>query len=101
MSKLTRELIIKELLTHVTENMKEEFAKPIYSKINDEKWTLPELFIRQWLNNGCDGFDLEYVGDTYDWLVEIKDDLIRLDMVSKEGFNNSGFPLWNDYDYDY
>jgi hypothetical protein len=58
-----------------------------------------DLFIRQWLNNGSDGFDMVNVEYVYKVLKEHKDLLIKENMVSKIGFNNSRFPLWNDYNF--
>ena len=58
--------------------------------VNGKLWTLADLFIRQYLNNMCDGFGLRDVYDVYHYLVSNKDYLIRYNLVSKDGFNNSG-----------
>jgi hypothetical protein len=94
---MTKEQIIKRLLRDFDE--KEEYSKEIYHEANDEKWTLADLMIRQFLNNGCNGFGMVRVGHNYYWLVSIKDELIKYNLVSKNGFNNSGFPLWENYDF--
>ena len=65
--------------------------------VNDTKWTLADLFVRQYLNNMCDGFGLSNVYEVYKYLVEHKQDLIRYNLLSKDGRNNSGYPLWKDY----
>lgn len=66
---------------------------------NEENWTIADLFIRQWLNNGSDGFGLKNVDKMYNLLLENKDILVSEKMVSKNGFNNSGFELWKDYNF--
>jgi len=48
---------------------------------------------------GCNGFGMVRVVLNYEWLVSIKDDLIKYNLVSKDGYNNSGFPLWKNYDF--
>ena len=90
---------LKELVALMRRHADKEYHGDEWLKVNDEKWTLADLYIRQWLNNGCDGFGMTHVGDIYDVLVEHKDLLIANDMVSKDARNNSGFPLWNDYNY--
>lgn len=66
---------------------------------NGDYWTIADLFIRQWLNNGSDGFGLKNVDKMYRLLLENKDILVSEKMVSKNGFNNSGFELWKDYNF--
>ena len=68
--------------------------------VNGKIWTLADLFIRQFLNNMCDGFGLLNVYEVYNYLVLNKEYLIRYDLVSKDGFNNSGYPLWKDYNFE-
>tara|TARA_B100000683_G_C12469936_1_gene547411 strand:- start:493 stop:978 length:486 start_codon:yes stop_codon:yes gene_type:complete len=62
-------------------------------------WSLPDLFIRQWLNNHQDGFGLKNVGAVYTYLVGARDELIANNFISKDGSNNSGYPLWKNYDF--
>ena len=97
---MKKEAIIERLLNSFVEQDKEEMSKEIYQTVNDEKWTLADLFVRQYLNNGGDGFGMENVRDNYDFLVEHKEELIKYNMISKIGTNNSGFNLWNDYKYE-
>jgi hypothetical protein len=87
----------QELVELMSENIKLDPTTPI--TINDDYWTMADLFIRQWLNNGSDGFDMENVEHVYKVLKDHKDLLISENMVSKSGFNNSGFPLWTDYNF--
>ena len=68
--------------------------------VNRKKWTLADLFIRQELNNGCDGFGMVNVRKMFNLLSKHKQLLIDNDMLSKDGYNNSGFPLWKNHDFD-
>ncbi len=69
-------------------------------KVNEESWTLADLFARLWLNNGCDGFGMVNVKKMYDLLCENKQLLIDNNMISKEARNNYGIPLWEEYNFD-
>lgn len=71
---------------------------PIHT--NPDNWTLADLFIRQYLNNMSDGFGCNNVWNVFNYLVRHKDELIEFDMISEEGWNNSGYPLWTDYEFD-
>ena len=88
----------KELIETLQSNYDEDDA-PI--EVSDDWWTLAELFARQWLNNGGDGFGMVNVRKMYNLLCENKQLLIDNDMISKEGRNNSGYPLWNEYAFDF
>ena len=66
----------------------------------EDVWTIADLFIRQHLNNGVDGFGMRNVAEMFDYLVECKDELIQYNLLSEEGRNNSGFPLWKNHDFD-
>jgi hypothetical protein len=63
-------------------------------------WSIADLFIRQWLNNMSDGFDMVRVKEMYRMLCDNKHVLIDNNLVSRDAQNNSGFPLWKDYDFD-
>jgi len=91
----------KEIIDRLLEDFedKEEMSKEIYHSVNSLKWTLPELMIRQFLNNGGDGFGMTNVDYNYGWLKSIKEDLINYDLISDSGKNNFGFPLWNNYNF--
>jgi len=94
---MTKQDIIMRLLKDF--NNKKEYSKDIYHEVNNEKYTLADLMIRQFLNNGVDGFDMKNVGKNYLWLLSIKEELIKHNLVSKDARNNSGFPLWEDYNF--
>jgi len=94
---MNKKEIINRLLESFTD--KKEYSKPVYHSVNDRKYTLADLIIRQWKNNGQDGFDMVNVKNTYYWLKEIKDDLIKHNLVSESAMNNFGFTLWDNYDF--
>jgi len=68
-------------------------------EVNDEQWTLADLFARQWLNNGWDGFGMVNVEEMYNLLCEHSEMLVEENMISERGFNDFGFPLWEDFDF--
>mgnify|MGYP006138654239 CR=1 FL=1 len=72
----------------------------LLSKPTDKAWSLPDLFIRQYLNNMVDGFGLSNVYEMYMYLLSKKNTLIELGMISTEGWNNSGYPLWTNYNFE-
>ena len=70
-----------------------------------DKWTPCDLIVREYLNNGG-GSAKGFLGITpseckkcYDYMREIKQELIENDMVNKSAWNNSGFLLWTNYDF--
>ena len=69
-------------------------------EVNDEQWTLADLFARQWLNNGWDGYGMVNVEEMYNLLCEHSEMLVEENMISERGYNNFGFPLWEDFDFD-
>jgi hypothetical protein len=87
----------EQLVSLMSKNIKQDDRTPI--TISDDYWTMADLFIRQFLNNGADGFDMKNVAYVYGVLLQHKDLLIKENMLSKNGFNNSGFPLWTDYNF--
>lgn len=69
------------------------------------KWTPCDLIAREYLNNGG-GSAQGFLGLTraecikcYDYMCEIREELIAKDMVNKQAWNNSGFPLWSNYNF--
>jgi hypothetical protein len=90
-----------QLVAIMVENLDKEEYKDLPPILeNDKEWSMADLFIRQFLNNGADGFGLENVEYVYhDLLLPHKDLLIKEKMVSKMGKNNSGFSLWEDYNF--
>jgi hypothetical protein len=73
---------------------------PFYTYENSRKWTIADLFIRQKLNNCCDGFGMKNVWRVYKFLCLNKQVLIKHKMVSEKAWNNSGYLLWCEYGYD-
>ena len=88
----------KETLIQILESNYGDHA-PI--EVNEEEWTLADLFARQLLNNGGDGFDMVNVRQMYEMLCQNKQLLLDNNMISKVGRNNSGYPLWEDYNFDW
>lgn len=94
----------EKIIDHLLFNCDDWLVKSITEKKsfyqNDKTWSLAELFIRQWKNNGGDGFGLHNVEEVYYYLVQHKKDLRTFNMISKQGHNNSGYPLWDNYKWD-
>jgi hypothetical protein len=90
----------EQLVMVMTENLDKDTYKDLPPILeNDKKWTIADLFIRQWLNNGDNGFGLKNVSFVYGLLLKHKDLLVREKMVSKNGANNFGISLWTDYNF--
>ena len=71
----------------------------------NNKWTPCDLVIREYLNNGG-GSSKGFLGITrsecyrcYDFIKTNKTELIAMDYINKDGWNNSGFPLWKDWNF--
>ena len=90
----------QEIITYMLSNCEDWDEYSYRYTVNDEQWTLADLFIRQWLNNGWDGFGMNNVEEVYRYLVDNKELLIEYDLVSPDGINNSGIPLWDNYDFE-
>jgi len=95
-SKLTKE----EIIEYLSSNSADYLNDGLYYKVNEDTWTLCDLFIRQYLNNLVDGFGMVNVKEVYQYLCKHKDLLIEYNMVSKDGWNNSGLTLWENYNFD-
>lgn len=67
------------------------------TRVNDDDYTLVELFVRQYLNNREDGFGLLNVEECFDYIMDNIDFIIEQEMISEEGYNNSGHKLWSNY----
>jgi len=68
-------------------------------------WTPCDLIIREYLNNGA-GSAKGFLGisparciKAYNYAKTIKAELIEKNLINKEAWNNSGFPLWDNYDF--
>lgn len=84
--------IIDYLKTNITPDSWSEIEP------TEKNWSIADLFLRQYLNNMCDGFGMKNVCEVYDYLCEIKSDLIKFNLISKEGWNNSGYPIWDNFE---
>lgn len=68
-------------------------------------WTPIDLILREWLNNGGGsakgflGIDTAECRRSFYYVVEHKDYFIKNNLVNKKAWNNSGFPLWDNYDF--
>lgn len=91
-----------ELITMGRNNNRIDFimekdGKEYFPRVNDEEWTLVELFVRQYLNNGIDGFGMFNVEECFDYIMDNIDFIIEQDMISETGWNSSGQELWSNY----
>ena len=96
MEQLNKEQLVEIMIENLNKKDYKELP-PILE--NDNDWTMADLFIRQLLNNGGNGFGLKNVEFVYSLLLKHKDLLIKEKMISKAGKNNSGFSLWEDYNF--
>lgn len=69
------------------------------------KWTPCDLIAREYLNNGG-GSSKGFLGITraecikcYRYMQEIKEELLTKNMISEVAWNNSGCPLWYNYNF--
>lgn len=74
-------------------------SSPKHIHENPEKWTIVDLFLRQFLNNLVDGFGLYNVPKMYTYLCKHKAVLMKYQLVSESAVNNSGYTLWENYDF--
>ena len=72
-------------------------------KVN--RWTPVDLILREELNNGgmsakgfC-GITPARCHKAYAYAKTIKQELIDKKLINEKGFNNSGFVLWNNYNF--
>ena len=70
-----------------------------------KRWTPCDLILREYLNNGG-GSAKGFLGITpgecrkcYEYIKENKEEFISKNMISKNGKNNFGFPLWENYNF--
>ena len=87
----------EKLINTLKKNFDGEIT-PNLLNINDKSWTIAELFIRQYLNNMCNGFGMKQVRKMYKFLYKNKEKLIEYNLLSEVGTNNSGYPLWDNYE---
>lgn len=66
-------------------------------------WTPVDLVCREYYNNGCGsakgflGISPKKCQECFDYIVEHQKELKEAHRYNKDGFNNSGFPLWYNY----
>lgn len=94
------------LRTIMEHNEYEEDMVDVEACDKHNKWTPIDLIAREYLNNGC-GSAKGFLGLTpseckkcYDYICEAKDYIVANRLVNKSACNNSGFPLWSNYEYD-
>lgn len=70
------------------------------------KWTPCDLILRAELSE-LSGSAMGFLGissrenkNAFDYICANKNYFIEQNMVNKDGWNNWGFPLWKDYDFD-
>lgn len=72
----------------------------------EKKWSPCDLIAREYLNNGGGsaqgflGIGTQVCINAYKYMCAHKQELIEQDLISKKAWNNWGFPLWNDYNFD-
>ena len=88
----------EEIINYMLSNCENHENTPL--TVNEEKWTLADLFIRQYLNNMCDGFNLYNIEDVYCYLAQHKNELIANNLISSNAWNNCGYKLWENYKFD-
>lgn len=89
--------MINKLTERLLQNYEIDSETEVVLEVNEDKWTLVDLFVRQYLNNGVDGFGLSNVEEMYNFIIENKEEFIKHNMLSKDGYNNSGNILWDNY----
>jgi len=91
---------IKYLLENCDEWLREDIKKNKKHYADEKHWSIADLFLRQFLNNCCDGFGLNNVVKVYKYILKHKEYLTDKGFISMNGWNNSGYPLWKDYDFE-
>ena len=92
------ELNINELKKLCVKNINKDDKTYFYDEGNEaqkkEQWSILALFLRQWLNNGCNGFGMKNVSRIGKLIYDNLEWLIDNNYIEKNGFNNCGFKLW-------
>jgi len=96
----SKQEIIDTLLENYEKGTKKKYSKKKFRSPNDNNWTIADLFLQQYLNSMSDGFGMENVHEMFDYLVKNKRALKKYNLVSRDGYNNAGVPLWENYDFD-
>jgi hypothetical protein len=90
---------VKQIINRLRANSSDKLILSAPIRPNEEKWSIADLFIRQYLNNGGDGFGMKNVYNMYQHLLSNKALLLKHNLISKDAWNNSGFILWEDYNF--
>ena len=68
-----------------------------------DRWTPTDLILREYYNNGG-GSAMGFLGLTradcikcYNYIYEHQKELVEMDYINENGYNNCGFPLWSNY----
>jgi len=98
----------KTFMKHITEVMKHNDYTDdmLTASVCGEKgfWSPVDLIMREYYNNGGGsakgflGLSTSVAIRCADYIVEHQKELRELDYYNKEGYNNFGFPLWNNYE---
>ena len=87
-----------ELMKRLLDNYDNKEGHTIVDTVNGIEYTLPELFVRQYLNNGCDGLNMRNVVEMYEFIVDNKEHFIKHNMIGEQAYNDFGLPLWDNFD---
>ena len=88
----------KAEVINVLQSHYDDGISPSQLHVNEMEWTIAELFIRQHLNTGCDGFGMRNVGEVYAFLYINTEKLIQYNLLGENGESNCGLPLWTNHD---
>lgn len=97
----------KNRLATIQKHLNRSEEEDITSKACEDKgiWTPCDLIAREELNNGGGsakgflGISTSECHKCYDYMQDHKGYLIDNDLISEEGWNNSGSHLWHNYNF--
>ena len=70
-----------------------------------DRWTPCDLILREYLNNGGGsakgflGIGEQRCENAYHYICEHKEELVKKNWINKDGWNNSGYYLWENYNF--
>lgn len=102
MTKETFDRVLKQVMKH-NKYEKEEITVDVCSA--KEVWTPCDLILREYLNNGGGsakgflGIGTVQCRNAFDYICDNKQAFINANMISRDGWNNCGYPLWNNYGF--
>ena len=68
-------------------------------------WTPCDLILKEYLNNGGGsakgflGISTKQCVKCYEYAKTVKAELIEKNLINQEGYNNSGYKLWDNYNF--